>query len=120
MLRISTTKNDHQHLEECTRQLIRMMNLMPYNVIAVNSTLSARAMIPNQQNFTRHDERFNFSTIFSGCQIGRASSLYFQERSSTVTYILKFFSYRIVNLLNISSFSPNFRHFSQRFRRIQS
>ena len=51
----------------------------------VNSTLPACAMIPNQQNFTRHDERFNFSTIFSGCQIG-------QVRSSTVTFILKFFS----------------------------
>ena len=33
----------------------------------------------------------------------RASSHYFQERSSTVTLILKFFSYRIVNLLNIFS-----------------
>ena len=33
---------------------------------------AACAMIPNQQNFTRHDERFNnFSTIFSGCQIGQ-------------------------------------------------
>ena len=51
----------------------------------------------------------------------RASSRYFQERSSAVTFILKFFSYRVVNLLNISSvFSPNFRHFPQRFRRIQS
>ena len=37
----------------------------------INSTLLACAMIPNQQNFTRHDERFNFSTIFSGCQIGQ-------------------------------------------------
>lgn len=37
----------------------------------INSTLPACAMIPNQQNFTRHDERFNFSTIFSGCQIGQ-------------------------------------------------
>ena len=35
----------------------------------INATLPACAMIPNQQNFTRHDERFNFSTIFSGCQI---------------------------------------------------
>ena len=50
----------------------------------------------------------------------RASSRYFQERSSTVTFILKFFSYSIVNLLNISSVFTNFRHFSQRFRRIQS
>ena len=29
------------------------------------------AMIPKQQNFTRHDERLNFSTMFSGCQIGQ-------------------------------------------------
>ena len=43
-----------------------MMDLMPSDLIAVNSTLPACAMIPNQQNFTRHDERFNFSTIFSG------------------------------------------------------
>ena len=33
----------------------------------------------------------------------RASSRYFKEQSSTVTFILKFFSYRVVNLLNISS-----------------
>ena len=33
----------------------------------------------------------------------RASSRHFQERSSAVTFILKFFPYRIVNLLNISS-----------------
>ena len=32
----------------------------------------------------------------------RASSRHFQERSSAVTFILKFFPYRIVNLLNIS------------------
>ena len=65
-------KNDHLNLEECTRQLTRMMDLMPSDFAAVNSTLPACAMIPNQQNFTRHDERFNFSTIFSDCQIGQA------------------------------------------------
>ena len=32
---------------------------------------AACAMVPNQQTFTRHDERFNFSTMFSGCQIGQ-------------------------------------------------
>lgn len=37
----------------------------------INATLPACAVIPNQQNFTRHDEPFNFSTIFSGCQIGQ-------------------------------------------------
>ena len=31
------------------------------------SRSAACAMIPNQQNFTKQDERFNFSTIFSGC-----------------------------------------------------
>ena len=48
-----------------------MMGFMPSDFAAVNSTLPACAMIPNQQNFTRHDERFNFSTIFSDCQIGQ-------------------------------------------------
>ena len=37
----------------------------------INSNLPACAMIPNQQNFTRLDERFSFSTVFSGCQIGQ-------------------------------------------------
>ena len=46
----------------------------------------------------------------------RASLHLFQERSSTVTFILKFFPHRIIFCL----FSLNFRHFSQRFRRIQS
>ena len=64
-------KNDHLNLEECTRQLTRMMGFMPFDFAAVNSTLPACAMIPNQQNLTRHDERFNFSTIFSDCQIGQ-------------------------------------------------
>ena len=49
-------------MEECTRQLTRMMDLMPSDFTAVNSTLRACAMIPNQQNFTRHN---------SGCQIGQ-------------------------------------------------
>ena len=48
-----------------------MMDLMPSDFAAVNSTLPACAMIPNQQNFTRHDERVNFWTIFSDCQIGQ-------------------------------------------------
>ena len=50
----------------------------------------------------------------------RASLRHFQEGSSAVTFILKFFPYRIVNPLNISSVFTNFRHFCQRFRRIQS
>ena len=71
-LAVKYSKNDHLNLEECTRQLTRMMDLMPSDFAAVNSTLPACAMIPaNQQNFTRHDERFNFSTIFSDCQIGQ-------------------------------------------------
>ena len=65
------SKNGHKNLEECTRQLTRMMDLMPSDFTAVNSTLPAYAMIPNQQNFTRYDERFHFSTIFSDCQIGQ-------------------------------------------------
>ena len=71
-LAVKCSKNDHLNLEECTRQLSRMMELMPSDfAAAVNSTLSACAMIPNQQNFTRYDERFNFSTIFSDCQMGQ-------------------------------------------------
>ena len=60
---IKTWKN------ECTRQLTRMMDLMPSDFTAVHSTLPACAKFANQQNVTWHDERFNFSTIFSGCQI---------------------------------------------------
>ena len=71
VLAVKCSKNDHLNLEECTRQLTRMMDLMPSDFTAVNSTLPAYAMIPNQQNFTRHDERFNVSTIFSDCQIGQ-------------------------------------------------
>ena len=71
VLAVKCSKNDQLNLEECTRQLTRMMGLMPSDFAEVNSTLSACAMIPNKQNFTRHDERFNFSTIFSDCQIGQ-------------------------------------------------
>ena len=102
-LAVKCSKNDHLNLEECTRQLTRMMDLMPSDFAAVNSTLPACAMIPNQQNFTRHDERFNFSTIFDLGLPNRASLRLFQERSSAVTFILKFFPHRVVNLLNISS-----------------
>ena len=42
---------------------------MSSNFTAVNLTLPACAMIPNQQNFTRHDKRFDLSTIFLNCQI---------------------------------------------------
>ena len=70
-LAVKCSKNDHLNLEECTRKLTRMMDLLPSDFAAVNSTLPACAMIPNQQNFTRHDERFDFSTIFSDCQIGQ-------------------------------------------------
>ena len=66
VLAVKCSKNDHLNLEECTRQLARMMDLMPSDF---TFTLPACAMIPNQQNFTRHDGRLNFSTIFSGCQI---------------------------------------------------
>ena len=51
------------------------MDLMPSDLTAVNSTLPAFAMIPNQQNFARHDERFNFSTVFSDFQIGKFALL---------------------------------------------
>ena len=97
------SKNDRLNLEECTRQLTRMMGLMPSDFAAVNSTLPACAMIPNEQNFTRHDERIiQLLNHLLGLP-NRASLRLFQERSSAVTYILKFFPHRIVNLLNISS-----------------
>ena len=48
-----------------------MIDLMPSDFTAVNETLPACAMIQNQQNFTRHEERFNFSAMFSECQIGQ-------------------------------------------------
>ena len=46
----------------------------------INSDLPACAMIPNQQNFTRHDERFSFSTVFSGCQIGQVCVTFKSEQ----------------------------------------
>ena len=83
-LAVKCSKNDHLNLQECTRQLTRMMDLMPSDFAAVNSTLSACAMIPNQpENFTRHDERFNLSTIILP---NRASLRLFQEGSSKVTF----------------------------------
>ena len=47
----------------------------------INSILPACAMIPNQQNFTRHDERFNFSTIPSGCQLGQVGVTFKSEQA---------------------------------------
>ena len=47
------------------------MDLMPSDFTAVNSTLPACAMIPTHFDFTRHDKRFSFTIIFSGCQIGQ-------------------------------------------------
>ena len=102
VLAVKCSKNNHLNLEECTRQLTRMLGLLPSDFAAVNSTLPACAMIPNQQNFTRYDERFNFSNHLLGLP-NRASLRLFQERSSAVTFILKFYPHRIVNLLNISS-----------------
>ena len=99
VLAVKCSKNDHQNLEECTRQLTRMMDLMPSYFTAVNSTLHACTMIPNQQNDRSAIQLLNHLLGLPN----RASSRYFQERSSTVTFILKFFLYRIVNLLNVSS-----------------
>ena len=83
------------------------------------SRSAACAMIPNQQNFTKQDERFNFSTIFSGCQIGQVHVIFKSDQaqwhsswSSFLTESKIFWTFRL--------FSPNFRHFSRRFRRIQS
>ena len=91
--RVLAVRCDHLNLEECTRQLTRMIDLMPCDFTAVNKTLLAWALFPDQQSFTRHDERFNFSTIFSYCQIGKFTSL---------SRAIKLFPYRVVDLLNIS------------------
>ena len=106
VLAVKCSKNDHENLEECFRQLTRMMDLMPsdFTCLCYDSK-------PTKQG-TMSDRLLGLSN--------RPSSHYFQERSSTVTFILKFFCYRIVNLLNISSVSPKFWLFSQTFRRIQS
>ena len=60
VLAVICSENAHLNLDDCTRQLTRMMGLMFSDFAEVNSTLSACAMIPNQQNFTRRDEPFNF------------------------------------------------------------
>ena len=96
-----------------------MIGFMPSDIAAVSSTLPACAMIPNQQNFTRHDERFNFSTIFSDCQIGQVYVSFksdpAQWHSSWSSFLTESYIFCIFPL-----FSPNFRHFAKRFRRIQS
>ena len=106
-------------MEECTRQLTRMRDLMPSDFTAVNSTLPACALIPKQHNFTRHDERFNFSTIFWDCQIGHVRLTFKSDQaqwhSSWSSFLTESWIFWIFLL-----FSPNFKHFSQRFRRIQS
>ena len=85
----------------------------------INSNLPACAMIPNQQNFTRHDERFSFSTVFSGCQIGQVCVTFKSDQA-------QWFHLEVLSIQSRKSFkhsflfSPNFRHFCQRFRRIQS
>ena len=63
------------------------------------SRSAACDMIPNQQNFTKQDERFNHLLGLPN----RASSRYFQERPSTVAFFLNFFAYIIKTLLKISS-----------------
>ena len=103
-------KNDHLNLEKCSRQLTRMMDLMPSDFAAINSTLPACDF--KQAKLHKARWAIQLLNIFSECQIGPATSRYFQEQSSTVTFILKFFPYKIVNLLNISSVF-NFKHFSQ-------
>ena len=35
VLAVKCSKNDHQNLEECTRELTRMMDLMPFDFTAV-------------------------------------------------------------------------------------
>ena len=55
-----TTKN----LEQCTRQLTRMIDLMPSEQQQLQQFWpTACAIIPNQQNFTKHDERFNLNHL---------------------------------------------------------
>ena len=70
-----------QQLQVCSNVLSSALNpqttqadqqiqvLQGYQQELHQSGSAACAVISKQQNFTRHDERFNFSTMFSGCQI---------------------------------------------------
>lgn len=105
---VKCSKNDHWNFEECPRQLTRMMDLMSFALNCISSTLSACAMIPNQQNFTRHDERFNFSTIFSGCQIGQVRITFKSDQAQW--FHLEFLLTESKIFWIFLLFSPNFRH----------
>ena len=68
---------------------------------------------------TSRTSQINFSTIFSGRQIGQIHVIFKSDQaqwhsswSSFLTESKVFWTFRL--------FSPNFRHFSRRFRRIQS
>ena len=53
-------------------QADQQMQVFPGNQRQPQQSRSAAcAMIPNQQNFKRHEGRFNFSITFSDCQIGQ-------------------------------------------------
>ena len=47
VLAVKCSKNDHLNLEECTKQLTRMMGFMPSDFAAVNCT--APQMIPDRK-----------------------------------------------------------------------
>ena len=58
------TATNYEKLGKCTRQLTRMMDLMPSEQQQLQQSWpDACAMIPNQQNFTKHDERFNLNHL---------------------------------------------------------
>ena len=68
------------------------------------SRSAACAMVPNNSKPAKlHKARWAIQLLNHLLGLpNRASSRYFQERSSTVAFILKFFPYKIENLLNIN------------------
>ena len=92
-----------------------LLDLMPCDFAAVNLTLLACAMSPNQQNFTRHDERFNFSTVFSDCQIGQVHVTFKSYQAQWHSSWSSFLTESLIFLIFLL-FLPNFRYFSQRFK----
>ena len=93
-LTVKWSKNDPLNLEECTRQLTRMMELMPSDFAAVNSTLPACAI--DSKPAKLHKARWAIQLLNHLLGLpGRASLRLFQERSSAVTFILKFFPHRV-------------------------
>ena len=95
---IKTWKN------ECTRQLTRMMDLMPSDFTAVHSTLAACAMIPNK-HWKLHKARWAIQLLNHLVGLpNRASSRYFQSDQKHSDIYLE-----VLSLQNRKSFEYLFR-----------